>query len=152
MWFYLYMEFYLHMWFYYTCNFIYLHDFIYLHMRLYLCLWFYLHMWFYLYMWFHLFLCVILALLGPCCCVGSSRVVAGGGCSLLQCSAFSSSWVEHRRRGAWASELYSTGSVVVALRPGGSAACGILPAQRSILCLLWQVGSFISSFEHYHLM
>ena len=92
----------------------------------------------------------LLAMLGLCCCVGSSLVVVSGDHSSLWSVGFSLPAVaslvgEHTLWGTHASVLVASGFVHGL---SSSAACGILPNQGSNPCLLhWQGDSLPLSHQ-----
>ena len=79
-------------------------------------------------------------MLGLCCCVGFSLVVASGGYSWLQQVGFSLQSTGSTMHGLQSSQCM--GSVVMAHGLSCSEACGIFPDQGSNPCLLcWQADS-----------
>ena len=91
-------------------------------------------------------MCLLVAVLGLCCCEGFPLAVVSGGCSLVAvCGlliAAASPVAEHR---PWGAGLSRCSSWALECRPscgaGLSEACGIFLGQGLSLCLLhWQVG------------
>ena len=92
----------------------------------------------------HLFL--VLAVLGLCCCPGSSLAAASRGCSPALVHRLpvvvTSLGAEHRLRAHGPQDLWCVDSVVAAHGLSGPEVCGIFFNQESNLCLLhWQVDS-----------
>ena len=97
---------------------------------------------------------LFLAMLGFCCCMGSSLVAVSRGFSLLTVLGFlvtaGSLFVEHRPQGLLAlvvatPRLQITDSVVVVHGLSCSVACGIFLDQGLNLSLLHLAGSFLTT-------